>query len=138
MRPLVLVFHRIVVPCIVGHDVLADGVDGSALQTLGGLGLVHLALDDFLDESYLRSHSQGTLLIGRDGKKQYGLRVFASARVSAGDDAVFDVTAGGAAEFARKKASVWLSEPKGRIVALSTCADSDTVTRVVVFCYIVE
>ena len=96
------------------------------------------ALDDFLDESYLRSHSQGTLLICRDGKKQYGRRVFASARVSAGDDAVFDVTAGGAAEFARKKAAVWRSEPKGRIVALSTCADSDTGTRVVVFCYIVE
>ena len=96
------------------------------------------ALDDFLDEGYLKAHSSGTLLIGRDGKKEYKLRVFASARATAGDEAVFNVTAGGTVEFARKNASVWLSEPQGRVVALSTCADSDTVTRVVVFCYIVE
>lgn len=94
------------------------------------------ALDDFLSEKYLRDHTHGTLIVGRDGKTTYELEVFASLRANARDDEVFDVHNGGVAGFINKNAVVSLSEPKGRIVALSTCADGDSVSRVVVFCKI--
>ncbi len=96
------------------------------------------ALDDFLDESYLRKHSEGELLIGREGSEKLKLKAFASMKAKASDNAVFDVKTGGIEDFIKKNAAVKISDPKGRIVALSTCADSDSVTRVVVFCYIVE
>ena len=96
------------------------------------------ALDEFLDESYLRKHSRGELLIGRDGSKKLKLRFFASMKAKASDNAVFNVNAGGIKDFIDNNSSVKISEPKGRIVALSTCSDSDSVTRVVVFCYLVD
>ncbi len=96
------------------------------------------ALDEFLDESYLRKHSRGELLIGRDGSKKLKLRIFASMKAKASDNAVFNVNAGGIKDFIDNNSSVKISEPKGRIVALSTCSDSDSVTRVVVFCYLVD
>lgn len=96
------------------------------------------ALDEFLDEGYLRKHSKGELLIGREGSKKLKLRIFASMKAKASDNAVFNVNAGGIKDFIDKNASVNFSEPKGRIVALSTCSDSDSVTRVVVFCYLVD
>lgn len=96
------------------------------------------ALDDFLDEGYLWSHSHGELIIGRDGHKTYELTVFAAMRASAKDEAIFNVKHGGAAKFINKNAAVKISEPHGRIVALSTCANGDSVSRVVVFCYISE
>ncbi len=48
------------------------------------------ALDDFLNEEYLRSHTTGTLMVGRNAEKVYDLEVFASARVSAREKIVFD------------------------------------------------
>lgn len=96
------------------------------------------ALDDFLDEDYLKKHNTGELIIGKDGHKKYRLRLFASLRASARDKEIFDVRTGNTEQFISEHASVRLEDPKGRIVALSTCADSDTVTRIVVFCYIVE
>lgn len=93
------------------------------------------ALDEFLNEDYLREHSAGELIVGRDGSKTYELTVFASARASARDDEVFDVRNGGAVDFINNNAAVKISEPQGRIVALSTCSEGDTVSRVVVFCY---
>ena len=96
------------------------------------------ALDEFLDESYLRKHSRGELLIGRDGSKKLKLRIFASMKAKASDNAVFNVNAGGIKDFIDNNSSVKISGPKGRIVALSTCSDSDSVTRVVVFCYLVD
>lgn len=92
------------------------------------------ALDEFLNEGYLREHSHGELIVGRDGSKTYELTVFASARASARDDEVFDVRNGGVVDFINKNAAVKISEPQGRIVALSTCSEGDTVSRVVVFC----
>lgn len=96
------------------------------------------ALDEFLNEDYLRKHSTGTLIIGRDGKVTCDLAVFASMRASARDDEIFDVHNGGAVDFIDRNAAVKISEPQGRIVALSTCSEGDTVSRVVVFCYIIE
>ncbi len=96
------------------------------------------ALDSFLDESYLRAHDTGELIIGRNAEKKYKIKVFASLRASAKDKALFDVKTGGVQDYIDAHAAVKLSQPKGRIVALSTCSDADTVSRVVVFCYIVE
>ena len=94
------------------------------------------ALDDFLSESYLESHSTGTLMLGRNGEKTCSLRVFAAMRVSAREKIVFDMDNNRIRQFIRSNAEVLTEESESRIVALSTCADADSVTRIVVFCYI--
>ncbi|MBO4523816.1 class B sortase [Ruminococcus sp.] len=94
------------------------------------------ALDDFLNATYLESHSTGTLMLGRNGDKTYDLKVFASMRVSAREKTVFDMDNNRIRQFIRNNADVLTKESKSRIVALSTCADADSVTRIVVFCYI--
>ena len=94
------------------------------------------ALDDFLSENYLKSHSTGTLMVGRNGEKTYSLRIFASMRVSAREKTVFDMDNSSIRSFIRDNASVLTEERPSRILALSTCADAESVTRIVVFCYI--
>ncbi|MBQ8967142.1 class B sortase [Ruminococcus sp.] len=96
------------------------------------------ALDDFLDEEYLKSHSKGELLVGRDGSVRYDLHIFASMRAGAHDKEVFNVGESGTLDFIRTKAEVMTEGPRGRIVALSTCANSGSVSRILVFCYIEE
>lgn len=96
------------------------------------------ALDDFMDEAYLRSHETGTLMIGRNAEKVCKLRVFASARTDAREKTVFDLDQDGIRQYIHNKAEVLTAESSERIIALSTCTDSDTVTRTVVFCYIYE
>lgn len=95
------------------------------------------ALDEFLNEGYLREHSRGELIIGRDGHEIYELEVFASMRASAHDD-VFNVKCKNIRDVIETEAAVRTGEPDGRIIALTTCADGDTVSRVVVFCVIKE
>lgn len=96
------------------------------------------AIDDFLDEDYLSAHSTGELIIGKDARKVYKLRVFAAMRASARSEEIFDVLKGGDPEYISSHADVKISEPEGRIVALTTCAGSDQVSRIAVFCYIIE
>lgn len=96
------------------------------------------ALDDFLDEDYLRRHTEGRLLIGRNGEKSCRLKIFASMKAGAHDKEVFDPDQAGTFDFIRSNSSVLLSEPEGRVLALSTCAGDDSVTRILVFCYILE
>ncbi len=96
------------------------------------------ALDDFLDEEYLREHRSGELIIGRDGSDLHTLSVFAAMKADSSDDEVFTTGNPGRAEFIEKNAVVFIGEPKGRVVALSTCADGDTTARTLVFCYIKE
>ena len=94
------------------------------------------ALDDFLSEKYLRQHSTGTLMIGKKAEKVYDLECFASMKVSAKEKIVFDMKNEQIRQFIHDNSSVLTHECGSRIIALSTCADADTVTRVVVFCYI--
>ena len=97
------------------------------------------ALDDYLDPNYLESHSSGTLLIGRDGSKRYVLKIFASMKGNARDNKVFDPSSGkDVLQHIRSRATVFTEERPNRIVAMSTCNDADSVTRVLVFAYIVE
>jgi sortase B len=94
------------------------------------------ALDDFLDASYLKSHSSGTLIIGKNAEKTYGLKVFAAARASAKNEAVFDPDKGGIRQFIKEHCETYTADTGQRILALSTCAEGDSVTRTLVFCCI--
>lgn len=94
------------------------------------------ALDDFLNETYLKQHAAGTLMVGRNAEKVYELECFASMKVSAKEKIVFDMKQEQIRQFIHDNAAVLTHEDDSRILALSTCADANSVTRVVVFCYI--
>lgn len=96
------------------------------------------ALDDLLDTSYLNSHSSGTLIVGKNAEKTYGLKVFAAARASAKNEAVFDPDKGGIRQFIKERCKTDTADTGQRILALSTCAEGDSVSRTLVFCYIIE
>ena len=96
------------------------------------------ALDEFLDESYLKQHTAGTLMLGRNAEKVCALEVFASMRVSAKESIVFDMEQDSIRQYIRDHAAVLTVEKEDRILGLSTCTDANSVTRVVVFCYIIE
>lgn len=96
------------------------------------------ALDDFLSERYLSSHTTGTLMVGRNAEKVYDLRVFAAMRVSAREKTVFDLEYSNIRQFIRDNSSIAGGESDSRILALSTCADADSVSRIAVFCYIID
>lgn len=96
------------------------------------------ALDDFLNGTYLKNHTTGTLMVGRNAEKVYKLEVFASARVSAREKIVFDMQNDEIRRYISDNADVLTTESESRILALSTCADAGSVTRIVVFCYITE
>lgn len=94
------------------------------------------ALDAFLDAPYLRTHSSGTLIVGRNAEKTYSLKIFAAMRVNARDKVVFDIKQDEIRQYIHDRADILTAEKDERILALSTCADADSMTRIVVFCYI--
>ena len=94
------------------------------------------ALDDFLDEAYLKEHSKGTLIVGDNADNAYDIEIFASMKVSAKEKTVFDMKQDGIRQFIRGNASVMTHEKDSRIIALSTCVDADSLDRVAVFGYI--
>lgn len=96
------------------------------------------SLDDFLSESYLRKHTTGTLLVGRNAEKEYKLRVFAAMRVSSRDKTVFDINKDKIQQYIKDNAKVYTKQEQKRIIGLSTCADAGSVNRIVVFCYILD
>jgi sortase B len=96
------------------------------------------SLDDFLNEPYMKSHRTGTLMTGRNADKVYKLEVFASMKVSSTEKTVFDMDSARIAAFIRNSADVQIADKDKRIVALATCSDANTLTKTVVFCYIVE
>ena len=93
------------------------------------------ALDNFLDSDFLSKHSHGILMIGKNADIIYQLTAFASFRASAKDDAVFEPGKGDIREFIYQKTHINVDENK-KILCLSTCAEGDAVSRIVVFCYI--
>ena len=96
------------------------------------------ALDEFLNGSYLNQHRTGTLIIGRNAEEIYPVEVFASMRASAKDDAVFELGDPAVRQFIKEHAEVYTADSERRIIALSTCAEGDSVSRVLVFCYITD
>ena len=97
------------------------------------------ALDTFLNEGYLRAHTAGTLLIGRNASKTCRLEVFAAMRADARSEELFDPD-GSDDELGciRRNAEIFINERQDRILALSTCAGDDPLARTIVFCYIIE
>lgn len=95
------------------------------------------ALDRYLDEDFTRSHASGTLLIGNDGAESRELTVFAVAQASAKERTLFQP---GPAENVRRflaaSDALILYKPAGRIIALTTCAESSVDARILVFCEI--
>ncbi len=94
------------------------------------------ALDDYLNEAYLREHTSGRFMTGRNAEKTYPLRVFAAMTVSAKEKTVFDMDQEEIRQFIHDNATILTEEQDLDILALSTCADAGSVTRIVVFCYI--
>ncbi len=104
-------------------------------------GTMFGALDEYLDDSYLRAHSEGTLLVGRKNVQSYRIRAFASAEVDAySDDEFFEVDPKGIDEMIKTKAMVYDQsiEPSGKILALSTCVEAASDSRLIVFFYIID
>ncbi len=100
------------------------------------------ALDDFLSEAYLKSHSTGTLTVGRTVNAIYPLKIFASMHADAKDKMVFSPTESVATlEYIKKNAEYMIDYPEYeglRILGLSTCSEADQTTRIIVFCYILN
>lgn len=94
------------------------------------------ALDDFTDGDYLRQHTAGSLMVGRNAETTYSLEVFASMRVSAMEKTVFDLAQDDIRLFIHDNAEVLTEEKELPVLALSTCADAGSAARTVVFCYI--
>lgn len=95
------------------------------------------AIDDFLDEKYLKAHDHGTLMIGRTADRSYDLEVFAALSVSAADKEIFQPGEGwDARRFIAARTGLELRNQ--RILALSTCTEGDQLSRLVVFCYILD
>lgn len=100
------------------------------------------ALDDFLNEAYLKSHKDGTLIVGRDGGKIYKLRPYASMRADAKNKTIFDPDQSeGIRRYITENAEFFMDYPEladKKILGLSTCAEGDSTERILVFCYIYD
>ncbi|SCW43100.1 sortase B [Ruminococcaceae bacterium YRB3002] len=93
------------------------------------------ALDEFLDQDYLNSHTHGTLIVGREAGRSYDLEIFCAMSADAKDETVFDTD--------KAEELITLLREMGfdrdnRIVCLSTCAGGASTERTVVFAYILE
>lgn len=96
------------------------------------------ALDDFLDRPYLESHTDGSLIVGKNADAVYPLKVFASMQASASDKNVFDFQSTDILGYIRDNAAVFIRDEDKPILALSTCTSGDMVERTIVFCYIIK
>ena len=97
------------------------------------------ALDDFLDEKYLKEHRTGTLLVERDGGKEHKLGVFACMKVNVKDKKALDPdTLENVEKLIKEEASfINTSIAKSRsILVLSTCIEPVSTNRLLVFCYV--
>ncbi|MBR6107074.1 MAG: class B sortase [Oscillospiraceae bacterium] len=92
------------------------------------------ALDDFLNDAYLHAHATGTLMLGRDGSVQYPLEVLAGLRVSVRERSVFDLDQKEAREYLSAQTGIDLSARGEPLVALSTCQEASSLSRIVVLC----
>lgn len=94
------------------------------------------ALDAYLDETFARQHTHVSLLIGRNGEVKRELEIFAVMKAKATTDEVFNVDSQkDVTEYVYRHADFLLSEPKGRILALSTCSETAQNDRVLVLAY---
>lgn len=99
------------------------------------------ALDDFFEPEYLKNHSTGTLLIGRNAEKKYSLGFFACMKVNAYANHALDPdTFDNISAYIQKEAHSLNSsiQESDHIIALSTCTEPVSTNRLIVFAYIYE
>ena len=99
------------------------------------------ALDDFRNEDYLKSHSSGTLIVGRNAETEYPIGIFACAKVNVYDNKALDPDTLEAIEgFIQSDAEILNTsiEKSDHILALSTCTEPVSNSRLIVFAYIYE
>ncbi|SEQ26823.1 sortase B [Lachnospiraceae bacterium NE2001] len=104
-------------------------------------GVMFGALDDFLDKDYLKEHSTGTLIVGRDGSKSYKLGIFASMKVNVYEKKALDpVSLEEISRLIEDEAEVYNTSinKSDHILTLSTCTEPVSTNRLLVFCYIYE
>ena len=104
-------------------------------------GVMFGALDDYLSEAYLKTHSTGTLLIGRNNIKTCRLKAFACVKINVvKEGGFFDPETKNLSQMIRERAVVYDEsiEETNRILALSTCTEPVSQNRLLVFCYIYE
>ena len=99
-------------------------------------GMMFGALDDYLKEGYLDSHSSGTLTVG---EKKYKLRFFAVLECEATEPAIFAPTENDDETLDYiKQHALFLDDDATpakdeKILGLSTCKYPDTVERTLIF-----
>lgn len=101
-------------------------------------GVMFGALDEYRNELYFNSHKQGILTI-KD--IDYRIEAFAAIDTSADEDVMFEPTEHTKEEilsFLEKNAKIYSRPSDGRIVGLSTCTDSTSKDRFILFCVIQE
>ena len=99
------------------------------------------ALDDYLDEEYLNTHNSGELIIGRNADAVYRIGIFACVKVNVYDNKVLDpVSLGEISEQIQNSAQILNTsiEKSNHILALSTCTEPVSNSRLIVFAYIYE
>ncbi len=99
-------------------------------------GAMFGALDRFAEERYFDRHREGTLIVGT---KLLHIHLYAFMDAQASDAEVFEPTEGyDTKAFVRENAQIYREPEDGRLIALSTCSDSTTTARVVVFGILAE
>lgn len=105
-------------------------------------GAMFGSLDEYADREYLRAHSTGNLTT-KSGK-EFSLTVFASCKLLASDELIFNPTEGSKEallQFLEQNALAYELNNEDRnyqVLALSTCQGADTIERMVVFCALRE
>ena len=102
-------------------------------------GVMFGALDEYLSETYLKAHSDGTLLVGRTDVRSFKLKVFAAAKVNVFEDHYFlEPNIDDIEKLIREHARVYDESVQSTdyILALSTCTEPVSQNRLIVFCYI--
>ncbi len=90
----------------------------------------------FLDKKYFESHKTGTLY---NDKNTWDISLFAVLKTDAGDPVVYNASsyigsASGVISYLEQKALYYRSVPSdSQVIALSTCYDTETNGRVIVF-----
>ena len=99
------------------------------------------ALDDYLKPEYLNKYNNGTLMIGRDAKAAYPIRLFACVKVSAYDDNALEPGTMDSILKVIDEHAEYINtsiEKSEHIIALSTCTEPVSTNRLIVFGYIYE
>lgn len=91
------------------------------------------ALDQYLDEEFLKTHTEGTLFVQED---VYDLEIFAAIECSAYENAVFDPGRSDQLLLYLEKNGIHPDKTDSRILAMSTCQYPDTMARTVVLAWI--